>query len=427
MNVTAPCFRSTPLLGGRRAVLASIWLLFAASPAGAGEVTEIDGVPHVENSAQPREGVHVAQLEELWRVGGEEDDTLIGLITRVLEDADGNVYLLDTQLSEVKVFGPGGEFLRALSREGDGPGEVRRPADMVFLPDGTLGLAQIFPGKLTKIDREGRPAGEIRIGGDPSQGGFSILRDVQCGGGNLVLCPTIVSPQQGGASQTRRDCLASFKDDGTIATRYLEREYTWDFTNFKLIEEELYFVYPRRFAVAPDGRVAAAPHRDRYAIEVFDRDGTLARVIERDYESWQRTDADREIIEAMFSGIRRQIPFEYETRFSDTEPDITALHYAEDGSLWVSTSRGTRDNPDGIMETMDVFDAEGHFARQVAIPLDADPLNDALILNAAADRLYLVTGMVDGLITLQGGSRGAAGDAAAEEPGGMAVVAYAMQ
>jgi hypothetical protein len=420
----------SPVLSPRipAACALAVWLAAGSIPAAAGEVVEVDGVPHVKNAATPAEGVHVAELEELWRVGGEDDDTLIGLITDVLEDEDGNLYLLDTQLSEVKVFSPDGEFLRTLSREGDGPGEVRRPADMAILPDGTLGLAQIFPGKLTKIDLDGNPAGEMTVGGDPSQGGFAILRDVQCAGGNLVLCPTMISPQQGGASQTRTDCLASFNTDGTIGTRYLEREYTWDFTNFSLVEEELYFVFPRRFAVDPDGRVVAAPYRDRYALNIYERDGTLARVIEREYEGWQRTAADREIIEAMFGGMRRRMPFEFETTYCETEPAITALQYTRDGHLWVETSRGTRDNPDGIMLTFDVFDPEGHFARQVALPLDASAIDDAVILNDTASRLILVKGFTDGLLTLQGGSRGE-GDAEEgdDEPAPMEVVVYAMK
>ena len=53
-------------------------------------------------------------------------------------DDDGNIYLLDSQLSEVKVFSPDGEPLKTLSREGDGPGEFRALSSVHVLPGDTL-------------------------------------------------------------------------------------------------------------------------------------------------------------------------------------------------------------------------------------------------------------------------------------------------
>jgi hypothetical protein len=297
---------------------------------------------------------------------------------------------------------------------------------MLFLPDGTLGLVQVFPGKITQIDLDNNPAGEIKIGGDPTQGGFAILRDAQCAGGNLVLCPTMVHPDPERPQQTRHDLLASYNTDGTPSTTYLEREYTWDFTDFTLDENELYFVYPRRFAVGGEGQVAAAPHRDTYAISVYDRDGTLNRVIEREYEPWPRDDEGRQIVEAIFSGVSRQFPFEIATHIADTEPVVMTMQYAEDGDLWVQTSRGAYGNDPGTLVTYDVFDPEGHFVKQVAFPVEGDARDDALILNRAIDRAVLVKGFTDAMITLQGGSRGEEADAE-EDAAGMEVVCYAVR
>ena len=99
------------------------------------------------------------ELEEIWRIGGEDDeDVLLGIITRALVDEEDNIYLLDQQLSEVQVFSSDGEYMKTLGREGSGPGEVTRPGDFLFMPDGTLGLVQIFPGKIVKVDLNGVPA-----------------------------------------------------------------------------------------------------------------------------------------------------------------------------------------------------------------------------------------------------------------------------
>ncbi len=40
------------------------------------------------------------KLEELWRVGGEEGDLIFGMMIDSVEDADGNIYLLDAQLGQ---------------------------------------------------------------------------------------------------------------------------------------------------------------------------------------------------------------------------------------------------------------------------------------------------------------------------------------
>ena len=82
----------------------------------------MNGILHVRNGSEPTGGIDVQQMKELWRVGGENDeDILFGLIPRVCSDADGNVYVLDSQLNHVLVFSPDGLLDRTLFREAKGP------------------------------------------------------------------------------------------------------------------------------------------------------------------------------------------------------------------------------------------------------------------------------------------------------------------
>ncbi len=97
-----------------------------ALSAMAGEEVMKDGTLHVINGAEPSGGRQTMNLEELWRVGGEDDEeTVFGIITKVLIDDDNNIYLLDAQLSEISVFSPEGELINTLGREGEGPGDLR--------------------------------------------------------------------------------------------------------------------------------------------------------------------------------------------------------------------------------------------------------------------------------------------------------------
>ena len=136
-------------------------LILAAGVVSAGEVTTIDGVPTVINGAKPADGVGDLKLTELWRRGGEDDEIIFGLVLKALSDDAGNVYVLDQQLCEVQVFDPSGDHLATLSREGDGPGEVRQPTDMIWMPDGSLGLVQSFPGRIIKVERDGTPSAPV--------------------------------------------------------------------------------------------------------------------------------------------------------------------------------------------------------------------------------------------------------------------------
>ena len=70
----------------------------------------IDGVPHVKNGSTPTTGVQALRMNELWRVGGEgAEEILFGLTPKVCTDGKGQVYVLDSQLSQVLVFSPDGE------------------------------------------------------------------------------------------------------------------------------------------------------------------------------------------------------------------------------------------------------------------------------------------------------------------------------
>ena len=84
--------------------------MIAVLPAAATDVEAMTTASSTSSTAPtPGGGIQTMELEELWQVGGEDDeDVLLGIITRVLIDDDNNIYLLDPQLSEIKVFSPRG-------------------------------------------------------------------------------------------------------------------------------------------------------------------------------------------------------------------------------------------------------------------------------------------------------------------------------
>lgn len=379
--------------------------IFAVMPLRAAEVEVGDGVPHVKNTAQPLEGTETLRLEELWRAGGEDDDIIFGSIVAVTTDEQRNVYLLDAQLSHVQVYGPEGNFLKTLSREGEGPGEIRRADDLLLLPDGTIGVVHFFSGKVVRFDREGIPKSTLIPGGtDPTQGGLRSLRNLRYRGGNLVGCGGLMAGEPGGPVK-RIEYLASFETTGVERIRYLQKMTETEFGRQEFIEKNSYFASDDLWALGPDGRVYAAADRDRYAIYVYSPEGTLHRVIEREYKPRKRTQEEKDrVIEGVvmiINGERVQPKAEIE----NYSACISGLWVQDDGTLWVQNGHGAHDQPEGILATYDVFDEDGHYVKQVQLACEGNAREDG-VFYLGGDRLILSRGMRGSWLGMFGGTSG---------------------
>jgi hypothetical protein len=385
---------------GIRTVFASLVMVMMALPSFAGEEVDKDGVLHIMNGAKPSGEKVVVELEEVWRHGGEDDEDFFGMISQCVVGDDGTIYLLDTRMSEVPVYSPDGERLTTLSREGDGPGETRIPSGMLFMPDGNLGLVQVFPGKITKIGTDGTPGGVMEIG-DASAGGFLQMFDCVSGGKQVVVTAEKINPENGGLAHRRSNFVAAFDNEGKETVRYFDNTYFWDFTDFTFDESGMNRVDFRKVAVGKDGRVFVAVERDDYVINVYLADGTLDRVIEREFTSLDRDEDEFNRVKETMEAALAQIP-DAKIVPSPNQPDISGLEIGNDGNLWVTTSRSGIDQPEGILTTWDVFNPDGHFIKTVSAKCEGDGENDILIWTPDGNAL-LVTGFVEALAALQGG------------------------
>jgi hypothetical protein len=395
-------------------------LVTLADWSAAGEETIVDGAARVTNTDVPRDGVMDMELTEVWRRGGEEDDVLFGVVLKALSDEAGNIYLLDQQLSEVQVFGPDGEYLKTLSGEGDGPGEVRQPSDMLWMPDGTLGIVQTFPGRIVKIDLEGNPAGIFKTG---EEGAIIAVAEARSAGGNLVM--GVIDIEVAQAGQDRHIFLGSYDENGIEQCRYTGFDTHWDFSDLVFREREQYFVMFGKWDLLADGRVIAVPDLYDYAFNIYAANGTLERSVSRAFEAWERDDQDRAFINAIMEGASRQFPFPITTEIEDHETPIGQVLAHPNGEVWILPARGVRNQPAGVLSTWDVFDREGHFVRQVRVRCPGDGRKDGIFF-IGVDRLLVVHGLVDALAAQFGGSATEA-EEDAEEAQPIEVVCYRIE
>jgi len=350
------------------------------------------------------------QLEELWRAGGDDESVMIGMPVEAVADDAGRVYLADQQLCQVFVFGPDGELEGTLSREGEGPGEVSAPVDLVRLPDGTFGIAEIFPGKLVKVTADDLPAGEITIDVSSGQtGGFTIQTMAAAAGEHLLVAGSRSVPQERVLERTH--FLVAVDANGMEIARYLEQVSEIERPHSVVHENDFLPCFPLASALGPDGRVYAPRQRDRYEVAVFNPDGTVNHVIERpDFETWRRDDRDTRRILALFHSWASPNPetwpeFDLET----TERAISALHIDGQGRLWVQHSRSNRNQPDGTFLTLDLYDSAGHWQREVSLACEGNAISDGVRF-LGDGRVLLIKGFVVARLACLGGASASFGE-----------------
>lgn len=369
----------------------------------------IQAAPTTHDATEPALPPVTIELEELWRAGGEEG-LMIGLPVEAVSDAAGRVYLADQQLCKVDVFGPDGRLEGTLSREGEGPGEVRGPVDVVTLPDGTIGIAEIFPGKLVKVTRDDQPAGQITIDVSGGQsGGFTIQTMADAVGDHLLVAGSRSVPKERVLERTH--FLAMVDGEGRETARFVEQVSHIQRPHSVVHENDFLPCFPLSSTLGPDGRVYAPRERDEYAVQVFQPDGTLQYVIRRPgFETWRRDQRDHHRVLTLFQTWAGQNPETWpEFDLKDTERAIQSLHTDGQGRLWVQHSRSNRHQPDGVFLTLDLYSPEGAWQREVSLRCEGDPICDGIRF-LGDGRVLLIKGFVVARLACLGGAGASFGE-----------------
>lgn len=408
--------------------VACLFLVGAAGAAPAewrGTQATQDGVLYVKNPAVPAETPSEIALEERWRIGGDTDDEdeFFGVLTHIDADDEGNVYLLDSQLHQVMIYSPDGEFIRAIGREGEGPGEFRRPRGLLLVPGGTVGVIQSRPGKIILLTPTGEPAGNHPVP-PTDEDGTQFFSDGRLAGDQIVLGTQQFARRDNGFEITFR--LIRVDQEGKETAVYYENTDSRNMAN-PVVDEKNPGGFGTLWRVGKDGRVYASSVFDAYRIDVWLPNGDRDRVIEREYKQRVRSAEEFESArDRLWVGMRgRGGRIEPEKKISKTDRDIFGIFPREDGSLWVVNSRGALDAPEDILATFDVFDEEGRFVQQVTLKGEGSLPGDGL--HFVGNRLFVVTGLLSARAAMFGGGEASGASVAEEtdedlEP--MAVICY---
>lgn len=324
------------------------------------------GVEMIDLPADPPSRRTVT-LAERWRLGGEDEEVLLGVITFAARDANGLVYLVDRQLSQVLVIGQDGELVTTLGREGDGPGELRQPHAMVLLDEGGVGVIQGFPGRIIGLHADGTPAGNTTLGGDPGEGGFGFLRECLRSGDLYVANTGRMVFDMGTGQADLTSTLAVYDLKGTQQAVVAEHSRASDL-NRQVFDEAAEFSELIEWAVGPDGLVYTTPLHEAYRLTVRNLRGETLRTLQRPFTPRTRTRADKDEltngINIVVNGQRQQV----QNKALDMDPAIRDVAVAGDGRVFVTNCYENRTLlPRGMAGRYDVISPTGALLEELTL------------------------------------------------------------
>ena len=342
-------------------------LLILSTPAIADTVLPVEAPAH-----------RTVEYKELWRSDSYSDEYLMGMISDVVVDTDGNSYFLDTQLQEVFKFDRAGSYVGTVAHKGEGPGELSQVWRMSFWPPNSLILPQGFPARVNRLDTDGTPQDELRIyrhAGDDTQASMQTLRaagELAVVSGSLFMFDT-----EGSRSI---DWIGVIDRDGTVLREFGSKERELSSDPMHQVVDEAAGVWEwNLWALSEDGRLYRAPDREKWLIEEYDLDGNLVSTFRRDIGSRPRTEAETEARKEgqtfIFNGRKAEVTY----KLLDTEPPMRRLAVIND-QLWVFHNPADGDLPEGVWIRVSILSLDGELIEELDLKVDHDPDLDTVEL-----------------------------------------------
>lgn len=311
----------------------------------------------VSNPDPARSGAADAfRLVEDLRIGAAvgaatEAPYVFGAIVSLAVDELDNIYVADSQWLEIRVFGPGGDFLHSIGGRGEGPGEFRKLGGATLIQaTGVLWALDYRSRKITAFDRDGRFLADHAYGErslnaetvwraqtdttghlyrkDPDSGFDYLLRHGTTEDGGLLLPDSLLLP--------------------TIDVRWYSSEYEFGIGNSPVpMSPQL------RWAVGPNGGIWLG-RSDAFRIHKVALSGDTVRTVELRRAPQLLEGRERDSVAADAGISPGMLP--------QHKPVLGTIAVAPDSWLWVAVTEGER------LQAWDLFDDAGRYRGRAASP-----------------------------------------------------------
>ncbi len=293
-------------------------------------------------------------LSEEFRLDEDSMDEILGNVSQIRCDTAGNIYVLDNRIHRILEFDSTGALVRTLSREGEGPGEFQSAQDFFVGPDGSIGICRELPGRIEFLGADGQPAGSLTPCAERrAEGAFHYLQSAQCHGDLLGMLVRIDRPSEKSKIQEHQLLLAQRGDPAETVIWQNTVTTPWD----SFLERDYFTLGLSRWALTDSG-VVLVPQRDRYRLELYDNQGVLQHVVDRDTPACERSQESLHKRRKRFDKIIARNP-EYQVEFEPHDPPIRAIYALADGEIWVLPCQDLGKRTDGVLAILDAFDVAG--------------------------------------------------------------------
>ena len=214
---------------------------------------------------------------------------------------------------------------------------------------------------------------------------YLIVEQAESIGETIVLSLMTPIMGQGGVTTVRSLLALNGKGEVQGTLKRTSKESSGGRISLGGDEGENWF---RNWRLCADGRVYAAPYYEGYQVIVLGLDGAVERIVEMEYEHRKRSDEEIAEMEErnanmpVRGGARMQLDINPYSR------DIDSFHPRADGELWVLSSKGISDCPEGSIGAFDVFDSRGRYRNRLTLDVDYDARYDDFRIEG--DRLFVL-------------------------------------
>jgi hypothetical protein len=297
------------------------------------------------------------RLEVRWLVPPDAfgDPPLAAPIALAVDEDLGRLYILETQPPELRVYDlESGSYVDALGREGDGPGEYRRPIALAVEPGGLVAVLSMS-GRVTFWRGDGKYAGGVRVGP-------GLATDIVAARADTFYVKTDLFPPED---------VAEFRV--VAVDTVLERPRFRD-VDVRGTEEpgRPYRNHSYAVAATSSGDLLLAPPGPDYTILRVGGTGEVIQEIGRpDAAPLSRSEAEieaiRERVRRAFAALGRAAPSD--TPIPKYRAQVARLAVAPDASIWALTQRG-----DSSTAIIDRFAGDGEFSGSFMVEVRASEL-----------------------------------------------------
>lgn len=319
-----------------------------------GTIETKDGATIVNNPKEPIYKEPVLELTEDLEIkgSGEIEEQMFQSINTMDVDEEGNMYILDEQAGNIKIFDSSGSFQKTIGRKGQGPGEFGMPISLFLTRQNQIIVNDMGQRKIQFFDKEGNYLKEFSIAEK-----FLFFGPMVTSSGDLIATHTI--PQEKPVT-----VLEKFNPEFESILTYTSIPFDTPPVVNIFVARSLTSL---RWAVTYEDEIIWGDTKNpEYKIHFHGMDGKLIKTIRRDYDPVPITADDKgRLMEETFGDNPARD--QWDVRFPDNYPPFSGFSFDDLDHFFVRRFEKEKNENDNLY---DIFDAEGRYIAQLRLRMN---------------------------------------------------------